>query len=197
MPNYFDRKGTKHGGAAALDIAEKQDEWTSALVDSVAYARALPGVDPSRIGMLGFSLGGYLCLRARAASRVRRSITEPATCGPPSSLMRRRLRQYSSSKVPTSRSANTRTPRTPCQPVCRTHERGRGRKGLDPQVLRESPLGRFGGSALKWFCSALPRPMESRRRYLSARKPVNPGTAESRGGLVQGVSGRVQRVLTE
>jgi dienelactone hydrolase len=37
-------------------------------VDTVKYARALSKVDPSRIGMLGFSLGGYLCLRTRAAA---------------------------------------------------------------------------------------------------------------------------------
>ena len=69
MPDYFARTGTKHGGAAAGQIAEKQDDWAAALVDTVAFARTLPGVDGARIGMLGFSLGGYLCLRARAAAK--------------------------------------------------------------------------------------------------------------------------------
>lgn len=69
MPDYFASTGTKHGGAAGAEIADQHDEWAAALVDSVAYARTLPGVDASRIGMLGFSLGGYLCLRARAAAR--------------------------------------------------------------------------------------------------------------------------------
>jgi dienelactone hydrolase len=69
MPDYFFRTGTKHGGAAAAEIAAKQDDWTSALVDSVAYGRTVPGVDGTRIGMLGFSLGGYLCLRARGAAK--------------------------------------------------------------------------------------------------------------------------------
>jgi dienelactone hydrolase len=68
MPDYFFRTGTKHGGAAGAEIAENQDDWTSALVDSVTYGRTVPGVDGTRIGMLGFSLGGYLCLRARAAA---------------------------------------------------------------------------------------------------------------------------------
>lgn len=69
MPDYFFRTGTKHGGAAGAEIADKQDDWTSALVDSVAYGRTVPGVDGTRIGMLGFSLGGYLCLRARGAAK--------------------------------------------------------------------------------------------------------------------------------
>ncbi len=69
MPDYFARTGTTHGGAAGAEIAAKQDQWVGALVDSVAFARTLPRVDPSRIGMLGFSLGGYLCLRARAAAK--------------------------------------------------------------------------------------------------------------------------------
>jgi dienelactone hydrolase len=69
MPNYFFKTGTKHGGAAGAEIEDKQDDWTSALVDSVSYGRTVPGVDGTRIGMLGFSLGGYLCLRARAAAK--------------------------------------------------------------------------------------------------------------------------------
>ena len=68
MPDYFVRTGTAHGGAAGAEIGEKQHDWTSALVDSVVYGRTVPGVDGTRIGMLGFSLGGYLCLRARGAA---------------------------------------------------------------------------------------------------------------------------------
>jgi dienelactone hydrolase len=68
MPDYFARTQTAHGGAAAFEIGQKQDDWAAALV-TVAFARTLPSVDASRIGMLGFSLGGYLCLRARAAAK--------------------------------------------------------------------------------------------------------------------------------
>jgi len=69
IPDYFARTGTKHGGPAAGAIAQSRDDWSAALVDTVKYARALSKVDPSRIGMLGFSLGGYLCLRTRAAAK--------------------------------------------------------------------------------------------------------------------------------
>ena len=67
--DYFARTATTHGGAAAAEIAQHHDDWSAALVDTVTYAQALSNVDASRIGMVGFSLGGYLCLRARAAAK--------------------------------------------------------------------------------------------------------------------------------
>jgi carboxymethylenebutenolidase len=69
IPDYFARTGSRHGGAAVSDIAVKRDDWSAALVDTVRYARTLSRVDAGRIGMLGFSLGGHLCLHARAAAR--------------------------------------------------------------------------------------------------------------------------------
>jgi dienelactone hydrolase len=36
----------------------------------VAYAKTLSGVNGSRIGLLGFSLGGHLCLRLRETAKV-------------------------------------------------------------------------------------------------------------------------------
>jgi dienelactone hydrolase len=69
IPDYFARTGSLHGGPAAADIVEKRHDWSAALVDTVAHARTLSRVDPARIGMLGFSLGGYLCLLTRAAAK--------------------------------------------------------------------------------------------------------------------------------
>lgn len=69
IPDYFARTGSKHGGAAAKDIEASRDRWSGALVDAVTHARTLARVDGSRIGLLGFSLGGHLCLRARAAAK--------------------------------------------------------------------------------------------------------------------------------
>jgi dienelactone hydrolase len=69
IPDYFAKTGTPHGGAAASSIVQHHDDWSTALVDTVAYSRTLATVDPSRIGMVGFSLGGYLCLRSRAAAK--------------------------------------------------------------------------------------------------------------------------------
>jgi dienelactone hydrolase len=69
IPNYFARTGSKHDGPAFADVATMRPAWATALVETVAHARTLAGVDPSRIGVLGFSLGGYLCLLTRAAAR--------------------------------------------------------------------------------------------------------------------------------
>ncbi len=71
IPRYFDRTTTPDGGPAMLVIEPNQAAWEAALLDAVAYGRALPGVDPARLGLLGFSLGGYLCLRIRAAAKPR------------------------------------------------------------------------------------------------------------------------------
>lgn len=69
IPNYFARTKSKHDGPAMDDIFTKRADWATALVETVTHARTLAGVDPSRIGMLGFSLGGYLCLLTRAAAK--------------------------------------------------------------------------------------------------------------------------------
>jgi dienelactone hydrolase len=69
IPDYFAKTGSPHGGEAARDIETKRRDWATALVDTVTVARTLPRVDPSRVGMLGFSLGGHLCLLARAAAK--------------------------------------------------------------------------------------------------------------------------------
>jgi dienelactone hydrolase len=69
IPNYFKKTDTIAGIPAAEVILLKRDDWSAALADTVTHARALPRVDPSRIGLLGFSLGGHLCLRIRAEAK--------------------------------------------------------------------------------------------------------------------------------
>jgi len=69
IPDYFAKTKSPHDGPAAELILTKRHEWARALVDTVTHARTLPRVDASRIGMLGFSLGGYLCLLGRAAAK--------------------------------------------------------------------------------------------------------------------------------
>ena len=75
VPDYFARTDTQAGdvdfqNGGAGQIWLHRDDWQFALGDAVDHARALPGVDPARTGLLGFSLGGHLCLRLRAKARV-------------------------------------------------------------------------------------------------------------------------------
>ena len=53
MPDYF---GDADGGRAIGD----RDRTTAAVRDAVAWTAGLRGVDPARIGAMGYSRGGYL-----------------------------------------------------------------------------------------------------------------------------------------
>jgi len=44
------------------------ESWVEAVGDIVAHVKTLPGIQPRRVGLLGFSLGGHICLRLRAAA---------------------------------------------------------------------------------------------------------------------------------
>jgi len=52
------------------DIFRHRDDWQRAISDAVDHATVLAAVDPKRVGLLGFSLGGHLCLRLRAKAQV-------------------------------------------------------------------------------------------------------------------------------
>ena len=68
IPDYFARTGTAPGEQAMLGTLNLRSAWEAALLDAIAHAKTLPQVDGSRIGLLGFSLGGHLCLRIRSAA---------------------------------------------------------------------------------------------------------------------------------
>src|SRR5262249_647022 len=84
LPHYFDRTPGEEDRKAiratllryARDpnpteqerqtVADHFGAWSAAVRDAVAYVRALPGVDGERVGLVGFSLGGFLALSAAA-----------------------------------------------------------------------------------------------------------------------------------
>jgi dienelactone hydrolase len=75
IPDYFLSTGTAAGSidyenGGVLIVAMHRDTWAATLNDAVAHAKTLAGVDPKRVGLLGFSLGGHLCLRVRGAAKV-------------------------------------------------------------------------------------------------------------------------------
>lgn len=73
IPDYFVSTNTTSIDieSAFQTIATNRSKWEITLADAVAFAKKdLSGVDRSRIGLLGFSLGGHLCLRLRALPKV-------------------------------------------------------------------------------------------------------------------------------
>jgi dienelactone hydrolase len=62
----------KEGAAQGVkgDARDHFDQWIATVSDAVAYARTLTNVDPQRVGLVGFSLGGYLALSAAPRCNV-------------------------------------------------------------------------------------------------------------------------------
>ena len=58
--HYFERTG--HSWVYPSQIEPHFPVWMETLKDAITFVAGQPGVDPSRIGLLGFSLGGYLAL---------------------------------------------------------------------------------------------------------------------------------------
>lgn len=75
IPDYFQRTSTIAGEIDFLKEGAQQiwlhrDAWQSTIEDALNHALTLLDADASRIGLLGFSLGGHLCLRVRAKAKV-------------------------------------------------------------------------------------------------------------------------------
>jgi dienelactone hydrolase len=70
IPDYLSVTPTKPGPAVFALITEQRGHWQEAISDAISHAISLPGVGATRVGLLGFSLGGHLCLRLRAKAKV-------------------------------------------------------------------------------------------------------------------------------
>ncbi|SRR6266496_888084 len=70
IPDYFARTGTEPGISALEQIQVHVDTWQATVGDAITHAQTLPGVVASRVGLLGFSLGGHICLKLRAQAKV-------------------------------------------------------------------------------------------------------------------------------
>jgi dienelactone hydrolase len=69
LPDYLSKTRTTPGPPVLESLAVHRTQWETALIDAVAHGRTIRGVDPARVGLLGFSLGGHLCLRIRGAAQ--------------------------------------------------------------------------------------------------------------------------------
>jgi carboxymethylenebutenolidase len=68
IPEYFIKTGSTAGPQVWKSPPTHVLAWVEAIADTSAYARALPGASISRVGLLGFSLGGHICLHLRASA---------------------------------------------------------------------------------------------------------------------------------
>src|SRR5689334_1891792 len=64
VPHYFDKTNGFSQTPASLTA------WVEAVADTVTSAKTLPGVTTPQVGLLGFSLGGHICLRLRSAAQA-------------------------------------------------------------------------------------------------------------------------------
>jgi dipeptidyl aminopeptidase/acylaminoacyl peptidase len=66
LPRYLDSTGTEMADPPAIDRNFVQ--WMKAIDHAIDYARELPEVDPDRVGLIGWSLGGALALEVAATN---------------------------------------------------------------------------------------------------------------------------------
>ncbi|QDT03108.1 Dienelactone hydrolase family protein [Rubripirellula lacrimiformis] len=67
-PDYFQKSpSTSHDSSLTVfpQIPLRHGSWAIVLRDAVDACKTLPGIDSSKVGLLGFSLGGFLSLRIR------------------------------------------------------------------------------------------------------------------------------------
>ena len=70
IPDYFKGTGTPASTGSEGDVVvmtavqPSRDQWVATIGDALTYAAAHSDVEADRLGLLGFSLGGYVTLRA-------------------------------------------------------------------------------------------------------------------------------------
>jgi len=70
IPDYLGYTRTTPGPGVFELIPRYRDAWQNGLAAAIDHASTLATIGPKRIGLLGFSLGGHLCLRLRGKANV-------------------------------------------------------------------------------------------------------------------------------
>lgn len=74
VPHYFQSTDTSW---ATLDSIQQHGLiWGKTILDAVDFAAKLPDLDPESIGLIGFSLGGYLAVAVAANDRRMKCVVE-------------------------------------------------------------------------------------------------------------------------
>lgn len=71
IPDYLAiTPNVQPGSGVFAAMPRHRDDWQQAVSDAIDQATRSLKIDPKRVGLLGFSLGGHLCLRLRAKAKV-------------------------------------------------------------------------------------------------------------------------------
>lgn len=74
FPHFFNRTG--HFLVRPSQVHENLPVWTRTVQDCITYVSTRPKVDADRIGLFGYSLGGYLSLSTAATDRRVKVVVE-------------------------------------------------------------------------------------------------------------------------
>ncbi|HBH74170.1 MAG TPA: hypothetical protein DDY43_12225 [Synechococcales bacterium UBA10510] len=102
IPDYLGFTNTAPGMAALELIPYRRSQWEQALEAAISLAGNQAGVHPSHVGLIGFSLGGHLCLRLRHQVQVLVSFFAPVLdgLGPSGSLRSAQIHHGTADKTP-------------------------------------------------------------------------------------------------
>lgn len=102
IPDYFAVTNTQPGPQVFDLIAKNRDLWQEAVSDAIGHGKTLPGVDKTRVGLLGFSLGGHLCLRVRTKAKALVEFFAPVLdgIGPPGKLAHTQIHHGEADNLP-------------------------------------------------------------------------------------------------
>ncbi len=70
IPSYFLKTGTVAGPGVFAHIPKHLNSWVEAVSEVVAHVKTRPGAATHGVGLLGFSLGGHICLRLRGTTQA-------------------------------------------------------------------------------------------------------------------------------
>jgi carboxymethylenebutenolidase len=82
-PRYLQKTGSLLATSKKILDGKHFPAWLAAVRDAVSYVAERPGIDAQRIGILGFSLGGYLAMALAAEERRIRAVIELSGGLPP------------------------------------------------------------------------------------------------------------------
>lgn len=75
-PHYFDKTGIQRATTETILDGRSFIAWLKAVQDAITYVASRPGIDASRIGVVGISLGGFLAVAAGIEDRRLRAVVE-------------------------------------------------------------------------------------------------------------------------